>query len=415
MTRTPFEPGDGTPEPDERRAAEGPAAGSRAAGRPDAGRPSGGQPPGPLDELALRRLLHDAVRDVAPRRTALDDLARAVPARRARRRQAMVGTAAGVLLIGTAVPAVLHLAGSGAGGAARAERGPARGSSSGTPGGELPGDPFDHPRLGTDGAGVSPRASVPVSGATGPVGDPADTPRCRRGQLGRGSASTGSPDAEGRVRGVFRVVNVSGRSCAVVGAGQIAVSARGDTSPGGIQVVDHTEGDPATALLPNPTEDPAAVVLPPGQAYQVQFAWIPASGGGSTGCAPGASGSGGSSGTTGSTGGQGGTGSGSTGGSSGTAGSVGGGQDAGDSGATAGSGDGGSDASDAPDALTATSTVDDGGTPGAAAAVTPSPTPANGGIALSTVPPEGGPAAATTDISGACAGTVYQTAPLPTA
>lgn len=63
-----------------------------------------------LDEVALRRMLHGAVRELAPSEGTLDHLHRAVPARRARRRQAVVGAAAAALLIGTAVPAFVHVA-----------------------------------------------------------------------------------------------------------------------------------------------------------------------------------------------------------------------------------------------------------------------------------------------------------------
>ena len=51
--------------------------------------------PGPdgldSDELALRRMLHHAVQQMEPRDGTLDHLRRAVPARRARKRQATVG------------------------------------------------------------------------------------------------------------------------------------------------------------------------------------------------------------------------------------------------------------------------------------------------------------------------------------
>ncbi|MCZ9347385.1 hypothetical protein NGM37_57770, partial [Streptomyces sp. TRM76130] len=57
----------------------------------------------------MRRLLHRAVEEVEPREGALEQLRRAVPARRARKRQAAVGMAAAALLIGTAVPALLHV------------------------------------------------------------------------------------------------------------------------------------------------------------------------------------------------------------------------------------------------------------------------------------------------------------------
>lgn len=65
------------------------------------------------DELALRRMLHDAVQEMEPRDGSLDHLRRAVPVRRARKRQAAVGMAAAALFLGTAVPAVLHVSNAG--------------------------------------------------------------------------------------------------------------------------------------------------------------------------------------------------------------------------------------------------------------------------------------------------------------
>ncbi|MGW4705839.1 hypothetical protein ACWEP1_36530, partial [Streptomyces sp. NPDC004285] len=65
------------------------------------------------DELALRRLFQDAVGDLEPSLGSLEHLRRAVPARRARKRQAIVGAAAAAVLIGTAVPAFVHVAASG--------------------------------------------------------------------------------------------------------------------------------------------------------------------------------------------------------------------------------------------------------------------------------------------------------------
>lgn len=61
------------------------------------------------DELALRRLLHQAVEEIEPTDGTLEHLRRAVPARRARKRQALVGMAAAALFIGTAVPALIHV------------------------------------------------------------------------------------------------------------------------------------------------------------------------------------------------------------------------------------------------------------------------------------------------------------------
>jgi hypothetical protein len=400
MTRTPFEPGKGMPEkkpfdapydsPFDATTDAFDASFAAVFGTAPAAPDDGDGPPS-LDELSLRRLLHDAVRDVEPRTGALDRLARAVPARRARRRQAMVGAAAGVLLFGTAVPALLHLATGhpNRNGAVQASGGLTPGSTPGTLGGELPGDPSGRTTTGT--------GTLPTTGRTGGASAAAsmpaigDTPACSRQQLGDGTAHTDAPDAQGKVYGTFSVVNVSSTPCAVVGAAQLAVTAQGATEPGSIQVADHTTGDPATAL-PDPANAPAAVVLPPGQAYQVDFAWVPATAGdGVSGCvtdtAPPADPTGGdSSGTTGTGGDAGGTGTDSTGGTSNSG------------------------------LLASSTTTDSGGAtapPSSGDDTTTSPP--DDGISLASVPPGGGPAAATASIPGACAGTVYQTTPLPTA
>jgi hypothetical protein len=366
----------------------------------------GGTPPG-MDELTLRRLLHDAVRSVEPRPDALDRLSRAVPARRARRRQAAVGAAAGVLLVGTAMPAVLHATQPAAdtAGNVNAAGGLAPGTSPARHGGGTgPVLPGATPVPGTPVPGLTPGATAPSpDGAPGTVTAPVpgggsslvDTPACVRTQLGSGTASLTAPDADGRVYGTFRVVNVSDRSCTVTGRSEISVTGQGGTDASQIQVVDHTEGDPASGL-PDPADEPAAVILPPGQAYQVEFAWIPASGGGPSGCGPVTSPP-----------------------PSGDSGADGG------SSADGGTGDPSGGASDAPDATATYHPVtldgDDGGSDGGSSASPPddggstSPTPPGGdGIALADTPPEGAPAAASADITGACAGTVYRTDPMPT-
>jgi hypothetical protein len=394
MTRTPFESDKDMPEHNPFETFSGPER-ERLDGRdPDADDAGAGAGLGDLDELALRRLLHDAVRDVAPRAGALDRLAQAIPARRARRRQAMVGAAAGVLLIGTAVPALLHVARSASDPTAtvQASRSLNPPGTPGTLGGdEQTGGPAGAGTAGaTSGTGTGQTTGRPSAGASATASLPAvgDTPACSRQQLGDGTAHTDAPDDQGRVYGTFSVTNVSSTPCAVLGTGQIAVTAEGTTDPSSIQVVDHTAGDPATGL-PDPSTAPAAVVLPPGQAYQVRFAWIPAAGGGTSGCA-----------TT--------TPPPATGGSD-SAGGTGTGTDAGtDSGGSASAG--GATA----DTFTGAAASDDGGGTGGDGATTTAPSP-DDGITLAAVPPAGGPATATATISGACAGTVYQTAPLPTA
>lgn len=69
------------------------------------------QPGAASEEEALRGLLHGAVEGLQPSAGALERLRHAVPARRARKRQALLGAAAVALLAGTAIPALMHLAG----------------------------------------------------------------------------------------------------------------------------------------------------------------------------------------------------------------------------------------------------------------------------------------------------------------
>ncbi|MDF3290778.1 hypothetical protein [Streptomyces silvisoli] len=352
-----------------------------------------------FDELALRRLMRDAVRDIEPEPEALDRLRHAIPARRTRRRQAMVGAAAGVLLVGTAVPAVLHAAATGGTdtvGAANTSSSHTTGSSPGALGdtdqaGGGSGPAGTAGSGGPGGASTARPSPVPSASRSGSRGDTAPpggvmtvaSPSCARAQLGRGTAQTGTPDQEGRVYGSFRVVNVSNTSCTVSGEGQIAVTAQGSTDPSRIQVVDHTAGDPASSLLPDPATAPDSVTLPPGKAYQVDFAWIPAAGGGASGCA--ATSTGGSTATGGGNGGS--TGAGTTGPNA---------SDAGTSGNTP-----------------ATGTTPASSDSGSGGGGTPTSPPAANGITLSNTPDAGPPTTASATINGACAGTVYRTPALP--
>ncbi|WP_248001251.1 hypothetical protein [Streptomyces sp. RPA4-5] len=133
---------------------------------------------------------------------------------------------------------------------------------------------------GKRGAGHGAGAGTPAPDETMDV----TSPVCGREQLGQGTSTVGTADATGRVYGAFRVVNTSGAACSVEGGGSIGLVAQGSTSPDRVHVVDHTSGDEATGL-PDPATTPDQLVLKPGQAYEVKFAWIPESGGGTTGCA----------------------------------------------------------------------------------------------------------------------------------
>lgn len=260
--------------------------------------PTGGDFGGEDD---LRRLLHSRVGDLEPAPDALDRLRRAVPARRQRRRHAVVGAAAALLLGGTSIPAmvhVAHLAGSSeerpanAAGSARPQGGAegAHGEGTEQAGPQPPGK--DGEQRGEDkpagkdkardrnGAGHGVGSGAPAPDETMDVTSPA----CGRDQLGKGTSTVGTADSAGRVYGAFRVVNTSGTACSVEGGGSIGLVAQGSTNADRIHVVDHTSGDEATGL-PDPATTPDQLVLKPGEAYEVKFAWIPDSGGGTTGCA----------------------------------------------------------------------------------------------------------------------------------
>ncbi|WP_329148570.1 hypothetical protein OIU91_20635 [Streptomyces sp. NBC_01456] len=341
---------------------------------PGSGHPTGGF--GGEDDL--RRLLQSRVGDLEPSPDALEQLRRAVPARRQRRRHAVVGAAAALLLGGTSIPAMVHVANladsSGERPANAASSQHTQGSDEGAHGegteqagprqpgvdGGLPGADRHGGRdrsAGKNGAGHGAGAGTPAPDETMDV----TSPVCGREQLGQGTSTVGTADSAGRIYGAFRVVNTSSTACSVEGGGTVGVVARGSTNPDRIHVVDHTSGDEATGL-PDPATTPDQLVLKPGESYEVKFAWIPQSGGGTTGCVnPGPSPTpeptkdAGQSADTGS-----------------TAAGDGGGQAGGDT----GSGDSGA---------------------------------AAGGIVLSHTPEAGEPAAADAKVTDACAGTVYRT------
>ncbi|QBR07212.1 hypothetical protein D7Y56_15585 [Streptomyces sp. S501] len=246
-----------------------------------------------MDEIALRRLLHGAVRDLEPSDGTLDHLHRAVPARRARRRQGVVGAAAAALLIGTAVPAFVHVANSNGSVAAHpaiAGHGEqAQGGSGEEAGGEADGGrtagPADRQSEGSEGeAGKSAspsKGSEPGAGNDGTTGrddppgsDAAVSKACSPDQLGIASAQAGAAGSDGTVYGTFRIANVSGDACAVTSNGTVGFQAAGAADPQKITVVQHTAGDPAGGL-PDPSTEPGTVFLKPTMTYEVRFAWVP--------------------------------------------------------------------------------------------------------------------------------------------
>jgi len=263
-------------------------------------RPGGARPPSLLlddelgetaDEAALRLLMRDAVSGLQPAPDALDHLRRAVPARRQRRRQAMVGAAAVVLLAGMAVPALLRATGAtgttdtAATGLATAHTGApdedghtsAWGDSGVSTGEPPPGRPGDVPTTpsSTPGAGTDP-ANPPVATS----GTLVAVPDCASTQLGQATSQAEAPDSNGQVYGWFRVTNISELTCTVPNAGVVQAAAQGAADPSKIQVVDHTDGDAATGL---PAATAAPVVLNPGDDYEVAFAFVPVNDGNS-GC-----------------------------------------------------------------------------------------------------------------------------------
>lgn len=279
------------PEPDSEPDAESGAqsgANSDAQSGAESGPRAGADADGDLgDELALRRLLHGAVAGLEPTAGSLDHLRRAVPARRARKRQAVVGAAAAAVLIGTAVPAFVHVASSGgitaanpvnAGHGQDAQGG--TGAETGIEGGKTSQSPASHvsPSQGAvDGATGKPQQTASGTGTTGPQATlnpvPGDSPKCEPGQLGVSSTQTSGPDGSGSVYGTFRVANVSGESCVVDGSGIVSFEARGAADPGRISVVRHTAGDGSG--LPDPAQEATVLLLKPSGSYEVRFAWLP--------------------------------------------------------------------------------------------------------------------------------------------
>ncbi|WUS97779.1 hypothetical protein OHA46_14315 [Streptomyces sp. NBC_00708] len=245
------------------------------------------------DEDALRRMMRGVVQGLEPSEGSLDRLQRAVPARRARRRQALVGAAAAALLIGTAIPAFVHVANSegsstaspaiaGHGEQAQGGNGDAAGEDSGTGGGGESGGGHPDGGQGLPQATATPTGSGdqgPAGDTTGATADPAVSaegvmPACDPGQLGVRSASTGAAGADGTVYGTFRIANVSSKDCAVNSGGTVGFEAMGAADPARIAVVRHTEGDPASGL-PSPATEETTVLLKPDMVYEVQFAWVP--------------------------------------------------------------------------------------------------------------------------------------------
>ncbi|MYT07348.1 MULTISPECIES: hypothetical protein [Streptomyces] len=240
------------------------------------------------DELALRRLLHQAVQEMEPRDGTLDHLRKAVPARRARKRQAVVGMAAAALFFGTAIPAVVHVSStrtsantSNAGHTSQMQGGAGQGKQEdggeSTSGGSA-GKPEDKGKGGSkdQGKGKSAGASTGASSGTDPSATTSTSAAvCTAAQLGTPTASTAGPDASGTVYGTFHITNGSSDACTVTGPGIVTTSAQGAADSSKIVAQRHVSGDAASAGLPDPSQEVSQLVLQPGSSYDVKFAWVP--------------------------------------------------------------------------------------------------------------------------------------------
>ncbi|WP_416970550.1 hypothetical protein [Streptomyces sp. 4F14] len=242
------------------------------------------------DELELRRMLHRAVDEMAPRDGALDHLRRAVPARKARKRQAIVGVAAAALFAGVAVPALMTVSGVGGPEANPAVAGQASDTGGSTGQGKNP-DGGSAGKVGESTGGTTGTGSggtketgggkaTPGTGAssgTGPSASPgAAVPACTADQLGSASSTVDGPDSTGVVYGTFRVVNVSTASCTVAGSVALSPAVQGAADATKVGVTEHAAGD-AAAALPDPSLYVTQLALAPGSAYDVKFAWVPSS------------------------------------------------------------------------------------------------------------------------------------------
>ncbi|MFD4754167.1 hypothetical protein [Streptomyces sp. NPDC058426] len=232
----------------------------------------------------MRALFHGAVDGLAPGEGTLDRLHAAVPARRARKRQTLVGVAAAVILLGTAIPAAVHVAA-----APGHEADPAMAGSSQdahTPTSAETKRPKSPEHVEGGGRSASPHSSASGGHRGGVSGSPdpethssagtvlAEAPRCEPTQLGDAAADRGTPAADGTVYGSFRVANISGEKCAVTSPGQVQVAVVGGTSRTTVPVVQHQDGD-AAGGLPGTSQSVQALLLDPGQSYEVRFAFVP--------------------------------------------------------------------------------------------------------------------------------------------
>lgn len=220
------------------------------------------------DEAELRRLLHQAVDVLEPSDDTLDYLRHAVPARRARKRQALVGMAAAALFAGTAVPAAVHV--SSAGSAEDVRAGNVAGSTevqggqgddlhtgvtAGTALPGLPGVTDDVESRGGDKGGKDAGADASA---------PASAPTCTAAQLSAPVGELGPVGSDGSVSAVFRVYNSSIAGCSVSDPGTVSASALGAADPARISVVRQAGDQPEYETL----------LLAPGNSYEIRVSWV---------------------------------------------------------------------------------------------------------------------------------------------
>jgi hypothetical protein len=342
------------------------------------------------EELALRRMLHQAVGQIQPTDAVLDHLRRAVPARRARKRHAAIGMAAAALFIGTAVPALLHVSNvtgpeadpsivAGHGSQTKEDKGTDKDDPDGgesTSGGGS-GTVKDKPSSSPTGSATNPdkgSGSSGSSGSTDPGATSATAPVCDATQLGSATGAADTADTANVVYGTFRVVNVSSTSCTVGGNGSVSLSTQGAADSAKVGKADHTAGDVASGL-PDPSLNASGLVLAPGAAFQVQFAWVPSETCPTTGTTDGGTTDGGTT----------------------------------DGGTTDGGSTGGSTPTPTPtpsDSTDSSTTTGDTGT--TTQLVTEDGGTADGSVTVSYTAEAGSPTVSAT-VSNACAGTVYST------
>ncbi|WP_420034321.1 hypothetical protein ACN2WE_18900 [Streptomyces sp. cg28] len=325
------------------------------------------------DELALRRMMRQVVEEIEPSDAALEKLRRAVPARRARKRQATVGAIAAGVFVAMAIPAVLHVTSTGspdhpsiAGNSTATHKGKSPGAGDKESGGSA-GPSEQHGKggkKGEKGDGDKSAGGGATAGADPASTAAASSPACDATELGTPVPTVGTPDASGAVYGSFRVTNTSAGNCTIDSPGSIVTIAQGAANPSAVNVVDHTTGDRASGL-PDPATQPTQLVLEPGKAYEVRFAWVP-----STPCSAG-----------------------------------------GDGGGTGGTGGGGEPT---PTPSTSGDTTPTTGDSSASAQLAPQlgSDGEDGSVVVSHTAEPGSPSAAAT-IPDACAGTVYKTGLLP--